>query len=51
MTEKKPGFINTVNDASIKREFRDGKEVTKTSEEAKPKKKEKKEVTNDADKT
>ena len=52
MTDNKPkGFVNTVNDASVKRVFCDGKEVTNTSKETKPKEKKKKEVIDDADKT
>lgn len=61
MTDKKTGYVNTVNDASVTREFRNGKEVTKgnvpTQEHGNekkirnPKSETKKEVTSDADKT
>jgi hypothetical protein len=51
MTDKKNGFVNTVNDASVTKEFRDGKEVqTETLKETKPKER-KKEVSTDVDKT
>ena len=51
MTNKKTGFVNTVNDASVTKEFLNGKEVqTEPLKETKPKVK-KKEASDNADKT
>lgn len=49
MTDKKPGFINTVNDASVRKVIHDGKDVqTEPLKETKPKSK-KREVSGNAD--
>jgi hypothetical protein len=51
MTDKKNGFVNTVNDASVTKVFNNGKEVqTETLKETKPKEKTKG-VSGNADKT
>lgn len=51
MTDKKTGFVNTVNDASVTREYRDGKEVQTEPLKETGLKEKKKEVSGNADKT